>query len=95
MCAANAYTLNSTLFYTDPAVTRPFSHERVGLGTQLLQQCVCLQTVECHWISKNTECHVVMVTQHDCVSVYTCIHNQYYMSTLLSGGCGGTASLDC
>ena len=30
-----------------------------------------------------------------CVRMYTQSHSQYYMSTLLSGACGGTVSLDC
>ena len=65
-----------------------------GLLSQLFDLCTMVIDIECQWICRNTECHVVMATLHDSVGVYTCIHSHYYMSTLLCGAYGGTESLD-
>ena len=50
----------------------------LGLLSQLFDLCTMVVDVECQWISRDTECHVVMATLHDCgcVHMYT---SHYYM----------------
>ena len=53
----------------------------MGLLSQLFDLCTMIVDVECQWVSRNTECYVVMAKLHECgcVHMYTQSHSHYYM----------------